>query len=145
MRYFDTSFLLPIFVGEPSTNRVEQILGQQPTGDLAVSEWTRVEFSSALARQVRMGTMDSATASNIESDFDNLLSSTFRTVMPSAVDFDLARSFIRRHDTGLRSGDALRLAIASNHSAEKIYSLDRGLLRAARLMGLPVDSGGRLP
>lgn len=144
MRYFDTSFLLPIFVGEPLTSRVEKILSQLTAGEAAVSEWTRVEFYSALARQVRIGSMERATAAEIELDFDALVANTLLTLSPAVADFELARRFLRRYDTGLRSGDALHLAIASNHAAEAIYSLDRGLLQAGRLLGLPVESGGRL-
>jgi predicted nucleic acid-binding protein len=74
-----------------------------------------------------------------------LIASTFLTLLPTGADFDLARRFLRNYETGLRSGDALHLAIASNHGAEAIYSLDRGLLRAGRHLGLPVESAGRLP
>ena len=144
MRYFDTSFLLPVFISEEFTSSVERILGQQIPGETLVSEWTRVEFSSALARQVRMRTLDQAAASEIERDFEALVSDTFVTAAPTATDFDLARRFVRRYETGLRSGDALHLAIASNHGATAIYSLDRGLLRAAQLLGLPVGSVGGL-
>jgi predicted nucleic acid-binding protein len=145
MRYFDTSFLMPVFIQEAFSARVEKVLKRPPVGEAAVSNWTRVEFSSALARQVRMDDLDRATAADIESDFDAMVNDTFVILSPNAGDFDLARTFLRRYDAGLRAGDALHLAIASNRSAETIYSLDRGLLRAGRLLGLPVDSGGRLP
>lgn len=145
MRYFDTSFLVPIFVGERSTAQVEKILSQQPAGEIAVSEWTRVEFSSALSRQIRMGSMDKSTAAQIELRFDALISDTLLIVSPTVADFDLARRLIRRYETGLRAGDALHLAIASNHGAQTIYSLDQGLVRAGRMLGLPVENGIRLP
>lgn len=145
MQYFDTSFLVPIFVGERFTEQVEKVLGRQPSGELAVSEWTRVEFSSALSRQFRMGDIDREAAEMIEADFDALISETFLTIAPTVVDFDLARRFVRHYATGLRSGDALHLAIASNHGAQAIYSLDKGLVRAGRTLGLPVRTGIRLP
>jgi predicted nucleic acid-binding protein len=145
MRYFDTSFLMPVFVREPSTDRVERILGQQPAGDVIVSHWTCVEFSSAVARLVRMGEVADEAAVAIDTAFTAYIETSFYVVLPGVADFNLARRFLRRYETGLRAGDALHLAIASNRSAETIYSLDRGLLRAGRLLGLPVDSGGRLP
>ena len=55
MLYFDTSFLTPLFRQETTSSRVQQFLLQQPTGELAISDWARVEFSSVLARDVRMG------------------------------------------------------------------------------------------
>ena len=145
MRYIDTSFLMPVFVGESSSARTERILREQPIGQVAVSEWTRVEFSSAIARQVRMGEVDDDEAKGIEMAFDAYIENSFGIIPPAAADYDLARRFIRRYETGFRSGDALHLAIASNHRAEAIYSLDRGLLRAGRALGLPVESGGRQP
>jgi len=36
MRYFDTSFLTPVFVRETFTGRGEEILGQQPPGEAVV-------------------------------------------------------------------------------------------------------------
>lgn len=145
MHYFDTSFLVPFFVDEPTSGRVEQFLQRQPVGEAAVSQWTRIEFSSAIARQVRIGSMNPATAVAVESAFDALVAESFATIPPLPTDFDLAKQFLRRYETGLRAGDALHLAIASNHEAKAIYSLDRGVLKAGRLLGLPVRSGVRLP
>ena len=141
MRYFDTSFLMPIFLAEAFSNRAEKILSQQPVGKAAISHWTRVEFCSALARQVRAEGMSFETAAEIDSAFDLFIEKSFVIVSPTTADFELARTFLRRYETGLRSADALHLAIASNHRAEAIYSLDRGLLRAGRLLGLPVSDG----
>jgi predicted nucleic acid-binding protein len=44
----------------------------------------------------------------------------------------------------LRAGDALHLAVAKNHRGEAVYSLDKTLLKAGRLLGLPVSTGIRL-
>jgi predicted nucleic acid-binding protein len=145
MRYFDTSFLVPIFVQQAFTKRVDDVLKRQPPGQVAVSSWTLVEFSSAIARQVRMRSLDSEGVALIERAFDVYIEKSFEVIAPTVLDFDLARRFLRRYETGLRSGDALHLAIASNHRVEMLYSLDDGLLRAGRLLGLPVDSAGRLP
>jgi predicted nucleic acid-binding protein len=41
----------------------------------------------------------------------------------------------------LRAGDALHLAIAANRHAAAIYSLDKRLLRAGEILGLPVSAG----
>ena len=38
-------------------------------------------------------------------------------------------------------GDALHLAIANNHRAETVYSLDKALLKAGKALGLPVSAG----
>jgi predicted nucleic acid-binding protein len=145
MRYFDTSFLVPFFVEEPTSSRVEDFLKRQSTGEATISQWTRVEFASTVARQVRIGAMNPEAAREVETAFDSLIEESFVTILPTSTDFDLAKQFLRRYETALRSGDALHLAIASNHGAQAIYSLDRGLLKAGKLLGLPLKSGIRLP
>jgi len=91
MHYFDTSFLVPFFVDEPTSRRVEQFLQRQPVGEAAVSQWTRIEFSSAIARQVRIGSMNPESAVEVESAFDSLVAESFATISPVPTDFDLAK------------------------------------------------------
>ncbi len=145
MYYFDTSFLVPFFVDEPTSTRVEQFLKRQPKELATISQWTCIEFSAAIARLVRIGRMTTDRATTVESTFDSLAIESFLMISPTSKDFELARRFLRRYESGLRSGDALHLAIASNHDARAIYSLDRGFLKAGQLLGLPVESGIRLP
>ncbi len=62
MRYFDTSFLVPLILPEATSEPIARFFEDQPAGELAVSHWTRVEFASLLAREVRMGELDPADA-----------------------------------------------------------------------------------
>lgn len=140
MLYFDTSFLVPLFLEERTSNQVEHFLKGQSKDELAISHWTRLEFSSFLVRDVRMGDLDRNSALEIDAEFDAIVDQTFTTVAPAIEDFELARAFVRRYETRLRSGDALHLAIASNRKMRAIYSFDRGLLRAGQILGLPVMS-----
>jgi predicted nucleic acid-binding protein len=144
MRYFDTSFLIPFFVDEPTSTRVEQFLKRQEPGQAAISRWTCIEFSAVIARRVRIGSMKRETAAEIEDAFDLLAAESFTVVTPTPHDFERAKQYLRRYETGLRSGDALHLAIASNQNAQSIYSLDVGLVRAGQMLGLPVKTGIRL-
>jgi uncharacterized protein len=143
--YFDTSFLVPLFLPEPTSGRIEQFLRRQRTEDLAISHWTRVEFLSALARQVRTGGLDPKAARDADAQFTAVAAKSFINLLPCADDFDLSMQYLRRYKTGLRAGDALHLAIGSNNRARAIYSLDASLLKAGRLLGLPVRRGIRLP
>jgi predicted nucleic acid-binding protein len=43
--------------------------------------------------------------------------------------------------TFLRARDALHRAIARNHRAKAVYTLDRGLLKARKRPKLPVSAG----
>jgi predicted nucleic acid-binding protein len=143
--YFDTSFIAPLLRSEPTSEAVERFLAGIRAGEAAISRWTQLEFSSLLARDVRMGSLPADDADRIQREFDRDLAESFLMLMPSEADFDLARQYVQRYDSGLRSGDALHLAIGANNGAEIFYSLDRGLLRAAESLGLPASSGIRLP
>jgi len=141
--YFDTSFLAPLFRKEATSNSVEQFLQQQNVGELAISQWTRVEFSNILARDVRMGIIEAETAIDLDAQFEMNIARSFVLILPDGNDFDLCRRYLQRFETALRLGDALHLAIANNHAADKFYTLDRKLLRAGKLLGLPVATGIR--
>ena len=144
MRYFDTSFVAPLILEEATSARVERFVAALPPGEAAVSHWTRVEFASLLAREVRMGGLTPQAADEADSQFEAIVQEAFVILLPDARDFDLARSFLANYATGLRAGDALHLAIAGNRGATAIYSLDNGLLKAGRLLKLPVSMGIRV-
>ena len=114
------------------------------TAPLAISHWTRVEFSSALASEVRISALSPKAAVKAEAEFAETAAESFVILLPTANDFDLAGEFLRRYETGLRAGDALHLAIASNNRATAVYSLDRGFLAAGRHLGMKVMTGIRL-
>jgi predicted nucleic acid-binding protein len=72
-----------------------------------------------------------------------MLDESFCILLPTADDFSLAKLYLGRFETGLRAGDALRLAVANNHRAAVIYSLDETLLNAGKILDLPVSLGIR--
>jgi len=141
MIYFDTSFLVPLVLPEATSERVAAFVRELPADQLAVSHWTRVEFSSVIAREVRMGALAAAAAPRADARFEAMVRDSFAVLLPTSADFDLARRFLARFETGLRAGDALHLAIASNHGAGAIYSLDQALVRAGGILSLPVSAG----
>jgi len=61
----------------------------------------------------------------------------------STIPDDTALRYLGRFETRLRAGDALHLAIANNHRAAVIYSLDRTLVDAGKILNLPVSMGIR--
>lgn len=143
MLYFDTSFLAPLILREATSEAVDAFMRGLGDQVLAVSHWTRVELSSLLAREVRMGTLESAQAARADASFEAMTQSSFRILLPDVDDFSLAKAYLGRADTGLRAGDALHLAIARNHGASAIYSLDRAFVRAGLMLGLPASEGIR--
>ena len=141
MLYFDTSFLAPLILPEATSESVADFFGALPPRDLAVSHWTRVEFASLLAREVRMGGLDPVAAREADSQFEAIVRESFILLLPNPDDFDRARDCLNRYATGLRAADALHLAIAWNRGSEAIYSLDKRMIAAGRTLGLPTTAG----
>jgi len=141
MLYFDTSFLAPLILEESTSVAVGRFLAKLPSEALAVSHWTRVEFSSLLAREVRMGGMAPDLAREADDQFEAIVTESFLVLTPTVDDYELAKRYLAEPGTGLRAGDALHLAIAHNHRAEAIYSFDKRLLEAGKKLGLPVSTG----
>lgn len=143
MLYFDTSFLVPLILPEPTSNKITAFVRRLPAEEFTVSHWTRAEFSSLIAREVRMGGLEVQAAMQANDRFEAMLDESFSVLLPNADDFALAKQYLRQFETRLRAGDALHLAIAKNHRAAVIYSLDRRLLKAGKTLDLPVRSGIR--
>jgi len=139
--YFDTSFLAPLVLPESTSEKIAAFVRRLPVEELTVSHWTRVEFSSLIARDVRMSVLDAAAGARADARFEAMVDASFAVLLPNADDFGLAKRYLGKFNTGLRAGDALHLAIAANRQAAAIYSLDKGLLMAGRLLDLPVSMG----
>ena len=145
MRYFDTSFLVPLIIHEATSNSIASFFEVIPKDDLAVSHWTRVEFASLLARDVRVGALDVDAAHVVNSKFEKLIGKSFTVLLPNRDDFQRAKDWLGYFETSLKAGDALHLAIARNHGAMAIYTLDKGMISAGKKLGLPVSAGILLP
>ena len=142
MFYFDTSFLVPMLIAEETSNSVEAfLLALSPEQDLAVSQWTRVEFASVLSRLVRMQQLDGEDAKACSIRFDAFLQQSFNIFTPTLADYKRCWNFLTCFDNNLRAGDALHLAIAANRECKEFYTLDAGLLQAGKLLDIPVSRG----
>ena len=145
MHYFDTSFLVPLILPEATSEAITEFFRNVSAEVLTVSHWTRVEFASLLAREVRMGHMDAAAAREAGARFETMVEESFVALLPNRDDFDRAGEWLSRFETGLKAGDALHLAIASNRRAVAIYSLDKVMIAAGRTLGVPTSPGILLP
>ena len=88
-----------------------------------------------------MGHFSTSTAEAVVAEFEALIQESCRVLLPSAADYELAQAFVAHFDSGLRGGDALHLAIAKNQGADKILTIDAGLLKAAKLLKIPATRG----
>ena len=141
MVYLDTSFVAPLVIAEDSSDAVEAFVLNVKPGELATSMWTQVELSSLVSRKVRMGELSDSQAEVVRREFDRVLGESFEMLTPTAADFAAAAKYLEIPKSGLRAGDALHLAIAANHRAKRILTLDQGFLDAGKLLKLPVSRG----
>jgi len=142
--YLDTSFLAPLAIPEDTSDAVERYLRKLEPGSLSTSLWTRVELASLLSRRQRMGDFDGDQAERIRAAFDQVLGKSLHLLVPTADDFVAAADLLRDPASGLRAGDALHLAVARNHGPMPVLTLDRGLMKAAKRLGIEAGTGIRL-
>ena len=136
MIYIDTSFLIPYYIKEISSQSVEKALRTAPIGNLYISHWTKVEFASMLARAVRMQIIPTNNGNTLMQALEKDIETSFDVLDISLADFEFAvQLLLKNPSTGLHGPDALHLAIAYQNNAE-IYSLDKGLIKVANAIGI---------
>lgn len=133
--YLDTSVLVAALTNEPRTAAMQEWLVAQPPEQLAISDSVMTEFSGALSLKVRSGQMGPTHRADALALFVSLSETSLAVLHVSRRDFRTAAHFADQHEAGLRSGDALHLAIAANHGL-RLCSLDRTLARAADALGV---------
>jgi uncharacterized protein len=135
MLYLDTSAVLPYYRQEARSGVVQELLLRQREPVL-ISDLTRLEFASALARWVRMGELSEPQAQRVERAFDDDVAAgryTVRLLGPRAV--ERARRWLLQRTTPLRTLDALHLAGAAAVDAVFV-TLDASLEEVAATLGV---------
>ncbi len=136
MLYLDTSAVLPYYRQEARSDTVQELLLRQREPVL-ISDLTRLEFASALARWVRMDELSEPQAQRVERAFDDDVAAgqyTVRILGPH--DVERARRWLLQRTTPLRTLDALHLAGAAAVDAVFV-TLDVSLGEAATALGVP--------
>lgn len=140
MRFWDSSAIVPLLVGEAGTDTVQAIAEEDPV--MLVWWATTVECVSALARLERQGDLDSSAMLNALTRLE-ALSQGWNEVQPVETVRRAARRLLRVHN--LRAADALQLAaavVASEGDAAslEIVTFDDRLAEAASREGHSVRS-----
>jgi predicted nucleic acid-binding protein len=135
--YADASVVVSVFLADVHTGRV--LVWLAATRDaLTLSPWTVTEFSSAAARQARIGQISQDRRQQAEQNFDAWLSAVEQTPVLRA-DFEFARDLIRKGPSTIRAADALHVAIARRLGA-RVATFDAVMADAARDVGLAIEA-----
>lgn len=142
MRFWDSSAIVPLLVGEATTKAMLAVANEDP---MMLVWWAaEVECVSAIARLERREDLSSDAAQDALERLDALAES-WSEVQPVEAARRIARRLLRVHD--LRAADALQLAAAvvaaEGHPASlDIVTLDDRLTEAARREGFVVLGAG---
>jgi uncharacterized protein len=134
--YLDTAVIVAALTVEPGTARAQAWIAAQPSGDVLISDWVIAEFSSALSIKLRTGQIDTELRTSASAAFSRFCSNKFVVLPVTSGHFRTAAIFADRHALGLRAGDALHLAIASEQGAT-LCSFDRRLIEAGPALAIP--------
>ncbi|MCP4750010.1 MAG: type II toxin-antitoxin system VapC family toxin [Proteobacteria bacterium] len=133
--YLDTSALLPYYRDEPASLKVQDII-MRIKPPVAISDLSKVEFASALARWVRMDELTEAQVNLIENMFKKDIGVGFFLRHPlSTSHFRQAEKWLSGRKTALRTLDALHLACCWTLDAELI-TCDTTLHDSANTLGV---------
>ncbi len=133
--YWDTSALVPYYLPEPLSDRVQALLLE---GEPAISWLVELEFFSMLSRRVRTGELDRGHAERVKSLFlSHVEDGLYRLLPLEATHFRMARDWIGRFDLSLRAPDALHIAVAFKQGLPLITAY-KVLARSAEALGVEV-------
>lgn len=131
MVYIDTSVIVPLLTLEPSSETITAWFASLQ--ELPVSsDWLLTEFASAISIKLRTGQLSGAAAKAVHNEFQLLASSGLRLGPVSRTAFKAAAGMAQAHLHGLRSGDALHLAVAQEMGATSIATLDDMMAKNAK-------------
>ena len=137
MYYIDTSVLATYYCPEPLSNLAEKYLLSERRP--AISQLTEVELASAVSRKVREKELSEKDGFRILDAFQTHIDTSMYTyLILDSRHYRLARSWISRLSTPLRTLDALHLAVSATSDLELITA-DHQLAESAKKLGIEAE------
>lgn len=137
MAYFDTSVLAACYVPEANSKRAQEAMSRDRR--VVISSLVEAEMASALSRRVRTGELFAGNAREVLDRFGLHVAAGVFDVLPVGVrEFRMARDWMARFDTPLKTLDALHLAVAFCNGLS-LVTADASLARCAATMGVKAE------
>jgi predicted nucleic acid-binding protein len=134
--YFDASVIVALLVRDDDFNSRAEAFVRRHRPLPIVSDFASVEFASALARRVRMKDLTPAEARKAFQTFDSWKSGVSPAQVSSA-DLSAAETRLRRLDLGLRTADAIHIALARRLGAD-LVTFDDKMAASAKALGVKI-------
>jgi predicted nucleic acid-binding protein len=136
--YFDTSALAKWYLNEAHSEEVETFLLEH--GPVAISDLTRVEMRSLLARHRREKQIDARMESKVFATFSEDIRRKHLTChpLPEGLAAGAVNLLALLSEQPLRTLDALHLVIAQEIGAERLATSDRVMAASGRALGMTV-------
>ena len=134
--YIDTSVLTGAYCAEPGSTRSQKALQRYTP---VISRLTCLEFSSSVARKLRMKTFSKTEAVRVIHQFhSHLQQNIFELKTVRDMHLVLANEWIDSFATSLRPLDAMHLAIAHSNQL-LLVTADVAFAKSARQLGAAVE------
>jgi hypothetical protein len=144
--YVDSAYIAKYYVNEADSEQVRKLL--RGASELCSSAWALVEVSCVLRRHVAEGSLTEEQGRELIELFRRHVEEGVWGLRPVSSGMLSRTSALVRSlpgDVALRAGDAIHVATALAEGEPAIWTNDRHLLAAARLVGLEGRSAGVYP
>jgi predicted nucleic acid-binding protein len=131
MLYVDTSVLVALCTNEAKTADVLKWYAAC-TEELASAAWCVTEFASALGIKQRTGQLTKVQAQAAWVQFERMCANDLQLLPVEATTFHKAAMLTMDAAAGLRAGDALHLACATEAKAQGLITLDAVMAKNAK-------------
>lgn len=133
MFYLDASIVVASVTRELRTPDV-QTWWEKQQAEITFSSWTLTESISALSIRLRHGSITADEKQNAVR-FVRRIPNSYQRIPITEAHFLSAMRYADQHELGLRSGDALHVAIAADFD-QTLVTLDKKMATAATRLGI---------